>query len=281
MQRRWTRNQDWSEEQIFEGKAKEYNIAYRFNKSNVKLAGKKSVLFTIIAVVLTFAIILSVVNIVASLITVFNFEESGEKCSLSARDYYAIEVGTFTSPEVATSQAQVCKQMGGAGYIYNNKDSYSVLTSVYQTYDDALSVLDKVIETYPNSKVLTLNAKQADYVYEISQEDKQVLNETLNIFDDLILKLYNLYSSYDVKELEYNTARLSIIEIKKEFDEKLGVYKKVFENIEDDKIGKLNYSLSMVGDELTKLVDVSLEENAFSVVVKHSTLAIVFIRMGL
>lgn len=280
MQHRWTENQDWSKEQIFEGRAKEYNVAYRFNKSNVKLAGKKSIIFTIIAVILTFAIIFSVVNLVASFITVFSFEKS-ELISVNARDYYAIEIGTYTSSEVANSQAEACKKQGGAGYIYHNKNNYSVLTSIYLSYDDALSVLNKVMGSYPNSKVLTLSTEQVDYVYEMGEEDKKVLQSTLNIFDDLILKLYNLYSAYDIKELEYTLARLSVVELKKEFDEKLGVYKNVFSIIEDEKIGGLNYALSMVGEELTKLVDVSLQENVFSLTVKHVTLSILFIRINL
>lgn len=280
MQHRWTQN-DWSEEQIFEGKAKEYNVAYRFNKSHVRLAGKKSILFTIIAVVFVVAIIFSVVNLVASIITVFNFEEDSATCLLSQHNYYALEVASYTSAEIATSESQNCKKMGGAGYIYNQNNTYSILASVYLSSEDASSVLSKVMDTYPNVKVITLSANEIKYDYEVSQEDKEVLQLTLNVFDDIVVKLYNLYSSYDLKEIEYTAARLSLIEIKREFDEKYGVYKNVFSSSDDEKISNLNHSLNLLGDELTKLVDISLEENNFSPVLKHSTLSIVFIRVGL
>ena len=275
LQSQWS-DDKWEQEQIFTGQGKDYGVAYKFRKSNVKIKRSKNyILIAIVAIVSFGAVYLSGQYIVSS---VSNINANMSAVVVSAKDYYAIQSGEYSTIEEATLQSQKVREIGGAGYVYKKDDNYKVLLSVYDSKTDAESVVDKISSVLPDSTVVTLKAPEIVMDYNLEEADKKCLEDALNLFHNTFARLYSIGVSYDVGQTTFAMAQLSMVELQKEFEQVYVLYSSVFGNTRDVRIASLTYKLSVMQDELDKLADpMALQEN-FSINIKYAMISICLAR---
>ena len=66
-------------------------------------------------------------------------------------EIYFLEIDSFQSYQSALNLSKEINANGGAGYIYYD-GNYHVFANFYSKIEDAKSVLENVLEDFPNSK---------------------------------------------------------------------------------------------------------------------------------
>ena len=270
----WTQNK-WEQEQIFTGQADEYGVAYKFRKSSVRLKKNKNIF--LIAIVLAFVSVVVYFSGGYVVNSVFNSTPQGT-ITAPAINYYALQSGEYETIEEATMYSQRVRELGGAGYVYKKELSYKVLVSVYENENNAKSVLEKISSSLPNAEVIVLKSPKIVMEYNLDDTDKKCLQDALNLFHSVFTKLYSISISYDLGDTTFAMAKLSMVELQKEFESVYVPYSSVFSNSRDVRIASLTFKLSVMQDELDKLADpMALEEN-FSINIKYSIISVCLAR---
>ena len=273
-QAEWTQNK-WEQEQIFTGQADEYGVAYKFRKSSVKLKKNRNIfVVAILLALISVAVYFSGDYVVK---TVFIATPQGV-ITAPAINYYALQSGEYSTIEEATLYSQHVRELGGAGYVYKKEMSYKVLVSVYENEKDAKSVREKILPSLPNAEIIVLKSPKIVMEYNLDDADKKCLQDALNLFHSVFTKLYSVSISYDLGETTFAMAKLSMVELQKEFESVYVPYSSVFSNSRDVRIASLTFKLSVMQDELDKLADpMALEEN-FSINIKYSIISVCLAR---
>ncbi len=273
-QAEWTQDK-WEQEQIFTGQANEYGVAYKFRKSSVKLKKSRNILALAILLALVSVAVYFSGDFVVK--TVFNATSQGV-ISVPNINYYAVQSGEYDTIEEATMYSQRVRELGGAGYVYKKDLTYKVLVSAYENEKDAKSVLGKISSSLPNAEVIVLKSPKIVMEYNLDDADKKCLQDALNLFHSVFTKLYSVSVSYDLGDTTFAMAKLSMVELQKEFESVYIPYSSVFSNSRDVRIASLTFKLSVMQDELDKLADpMALEEN-FSINIKYSSISVILAR---
>jgi len=270
----------WSQEQIFEGDAEVYGVAYKFKQSKIPFGKKRKVFFPIVFVVLFVALCAMGSGLINGVVQVSS-SISPNAISLSNMNYYAVNTGSFSSVELASEVATKIKNLGGAGYVYKHNGEYNVLMYVYSSREDAISVSQKVTEQGFNPSILTLECGAKNYAYNLSSDDRQTFINAINSFDSIYSQLYKITNNYDSKQTTISASRLELITMQKDFERMYTKFLNTFSNTQDENIVKIIKKLDIVSGELEILVDPLMLDSNFASLMKHCCINLVIARYEL
>lgn len=103
------------------------------------------------------------------------------------------------------------KKQGGAGYIYLDNMTYYVLSSVYKTNQDAQKVKNNLESNGFTTSVVKIELKNINFKANLSQKSSKVLGESLNLFYENYVSLYNI-------SVEYDKQNIDLIKVKEKYN---------------------------------------------------------------
>ncbi len=193
-----------------------------------------------------------VAEVFASVLTVGSLNiSSASTTTISDFKVYAISLGSYSTKNIAQSNAEIIQKKNGAGFVYKSNGTYKVLASAYEKENDAKLVQENLLKEDIMSEIITItfNKIQLEKVSSISQEKEFV--ESLNIFKTVFLKLYDISVSLDTAVFDQTSAKIKIIETKANVEESLenlnkgttavdGIYYQIIKNKYNAIIDELN-----------------------------------------
>lgn len=269
----------WTQEQIFEDDniKKEYGVGYTFKKSKIKITGRKSRKFGFVFFIFFVALLALIGNLAGNIVTAS--KNSSSSIKLAERDYYAISVANYISVQLASQLANEIRTMGGAGYIYPKQNAYYVLTSIYDKKDDALAVSAKLKDAGYKPEVLEFKANEKKYNYNLNDNDKQVLNNLISVFDESYKTLSNISYSFDKKEETLSSCKQKVLDLIDKYDDVYENYISTFNETDLNDFDKLTKNLHNIFESLDKLTEPAVTETEFTYCVKYSCISIAMARL--
>ena len=275
-------NSKWQGEQVFEGSADVYGVAYKFKKSKIHFRKKRKVVFPLLFAFFFIAICAMVSGVIAN-VAMVSGKASANALKMNKVNYYAVSAGAYSGIELASEIASKLKLLGGAGYVYNHNGEYSVLLYAYENREDALTVCSKIKEQgFDGAGVITFECGQKNYAYKLSEEDAKTFSNCLLAFGGVYQKLYAISNKYDNKEQTISACRLELVNLQKDFERSYSKFVSTFSSMNDNaEVVRLIKKLDIISSELAILVDPLMLDSNFASLIKHSCINVVIARYEL
>ena len=172
------------------------------NRKNHISHKKKSktfqIFFIIVLVVLFCLIIFNVSDLISSLITQEKSIFYKDKIETTSFTTYAVSINDYASQKEAENNSSTVKALGGMGRVYESGEFY-LIVAIYPTLIEAGEIRDNLKNLGYNSKILNISVKEVFYDYE--KGDKEIIVNSINIFRNTFLDLYDLVLKFDNDEL--------------------------------------------------------------------------------
>lgn len=187
-------------------------------------------------------------------------------------NYFFVEVGNFFKYTDATSLAGEIQSKGGAGYVYYD-GSYHVLTSFYLSKEDAESVCSNLIETYPSTKIFTIEQDKLKTNKNLSKQEQQFITKINKANKTLYEGLYTAITRYDTSADNINQLSLNLTSLYDNYLKETDDIKNFFNN--PTQFASKNYILDIT--ECTKGLKDNINEANHSSVLKYDLIKIVML----
>lgn len=109
------------------------------------------------------------------------------RAQVKKTDYYAVQVGSFTSESEALNASKTVRQLGGAGYIIVD-GAYRIIAGVYPKAEQALSVVANTTQFSSSQYVISVPAVSLNFS---DKKIKEAVEKSLSQWDEIYKKLYN------------------------------------------------------------------------------------------
>lgn len=171
---------------------KNNDILYRRKKTKI---GKGFILFIFVCFLTSIIFLASALSNILS-VNVFKLGIFSNAVSISQTTLYCIAFGDYESEEAAVVQSEYIKSKGGAGLIYKNAESYTILLSAYLSQQACNNVYDKNIEIFKelNKVNISLNKEKIQHN---KTKDVSVLNNIIQLPISTFNTLHEITNSYD------------------------------------------------------------------------------------
>lgn len=239
---------------------------------NIKL-GK---IFTFAFGLVTFGLMLTMADFFSSLITVGGFSFSNDNINQNEYKLYAVYTNSYQEKILASECCEQIQRQGGAGYIYMNESSYTVIAGMYENETDAKKVLSNIIEKKPDANIMTITIPQITINSNLTQQEKATINASITLFKNVYKKLYDISISLDTAVVNEVKARLEVNEICSNTQKVLNDFNTIFsENIKTNLLS-IRLSLESIITYLNDLIN-SNTIIPFSSLVKECYCKIIFL----
>lgn len=229
------------------------------NKSKKKAKrGLFNKVFSIVFCIVTFGLMLTMADLFSSLITVGGYSFVSDNISFSEYKVFAVSTSDHSEKLLASEFCETIKQQGGAGYLYMNNDSFSIVAGIYQTEADAKKVLSNIIEKNPEAKVITITIPQIIISSNLSSQEKNTLSGCLSIFKTAYKKLYDISVSLDTAVINEVNARLDINELSSSVQTTLSNFNTIFTTDTTTELLRIKLALEDCLKYLHDLIDSNL-----------------------
>jgi len=214
-------------------------------------------IFSLSFFAVTLLLVIALSDVVSSLITVGGFSFANDSVCINKTTFYAVSTSSSSTKVLASESAQNIKQLGGAGYLYMHNDSYYVLTSIYANQADAEKVLESVIKTKPDSKIIKIDIQQVNLSSNMNSNEKTALTDSLNAFKNSYKKLYDLSVSLDTSIISEVNCKLSINELSNSVNTIYENYNTIFNQNLSSSLIQIKLALSELKTQLSSLSQTS------------------------
>lgn len=134
---------------------------------------------------------------------------------------YAISLGVYSNKYLAETSATNYSQRNAGGYVLKINGAYHVLASAYEKENDAKLVQENLLLEEINSEIIEITFESVLFESVSSKEQEKEFIESLNIFKIVYLGLYDVSVSLDTSVIDQTKAKIEIISIKADVEEKL------------------------------------------------------------
>ncbi len=177
------------------------------NKNKKVSFGK---IFTLVFSLVVVGLSITLADLFSSLITVGGFSFTHEDVTFNKYAVYAVCTSSHPTDITAKENATLCKNQGGAGYIYLKDNSYYIIASIYENEEDAKKVKENLKNSKPNAEIIKIEIPAISINNNLEASEKDVLVKSVNIFKDTYKKLYDISVSLDTSVISEVNAKLSI-----------------------------------------------------------------------
>jgi len=222
------------------------------NKTSVKKLPHK--LFLISITLIALFILVFFANIFAGLITPGRINLNRGDRYLQERNVYAVELANFDNIGQANEASLTYKQQLAAGYVINDKGTYRVLASLYQ------------------SRYMDLN---------LAAEQKESLKKSLELWYDTYVNIYNISLALDKSEKTIAQCEIELLNLKTACEIKINDF---YEKVSEPKNTQVIYTkiyLNMLQDRLSELIGTDTTSTLYSSKLKEGYFRIIYDYLGL
>lgn len=233
------------------------NYQFDYSSYNKKINSHKKEGLTIITIVII--LLMGVVVFVSK-----NFNRTD--------NFFFVEVGCFFKYADANSLAGEVQNKGGAGYVYYD-GKYHVLTSFYLNKEDAESVCNNLVESYPNSKVFNLEIEKSRTNKKYSKQEQQFISKINNANKFLYEGLYSAINRNDTNTDNKKQLSLSLTNLYDTYAKESKDINNFFNS--PTQLTTKNYVLDIA--DCSKNLKENLNEANYSSVLKYNLIKIVML----
>lgn len=126
--------------------------------------------------------------------------------TLSARSWYALQLGAFTQENAARQLSQEFIPRGAAGYVCQEDDIYRVYAAAYPTRAEAQSVQNRLSEQGVATYIQPCNEEGVTLRAAGTKTQLQAVSDIFSYLDALSMKFFALSSQFDKNEITLSEA---------------------------------------------------------------------------
>jgi hypothetical protein len=198
------------------------------------------------------AVCVLVAQFFASVLTLGSLEVSSNSGnSFLEFKVYAISLGNYSTKASAETTAVTYRQKNAGGYILKINGTYHIIASAYEKENDAKLVQENLLKEDITSQIIIIGFEEIDLENISSNSQEKEFIDSLGIFKIVYLKLYDISVSLDTNVIDETRAKIEIIELKAEVEERLekikrgttavdGIYYQIIKNKFNQIIDLLN-----------------------------------------
>lgn len=224
---------------------------HRFILMKTKKTSKLSKIFAITICTVAFFLTFTMADLFSSLITVGGFTFTSNDIYLPKHSLFAIYTATSNTQSTAETNAAICKNGGGAGYIYMDDKNFYIFASIYENEEDAKKVLSNIKPTYKTSDVLKIDILSINLSSNLETQEKKTMENCLNAFINSYKKLYDISISLDTSIINEINARLSINELGSDVSKLYSNFNTLFTSLTNSNLVRIKSAL----EELLNCID--------------------------
>ncbi len=173
-------------------------LGKKINKRRHK--GRKiSFLFLVVCIILFALIIINISDLFSSILTHEKSLFYKEKIEIPSYSVYAVSIKHFNLEPDAENFAYSISQKGGMGVVYESGEFYC-LASIYPTLLEAQEVRDNLVILGYSPRILNIKVQEISVNYK--GDGKENIEQSLNIFKECFLELYNMDIDLDKGNVE-------------------------------------------------------------------------------
>lgn len=174
---------------------------------------KKSEIITAIALLVTgFIITVLLTTFLAQGLNIGHLMGKLNKAEVKQSQYYAVQIGSYTSESQALTASQAIRELGGAGYIVMD-GPYRIIAAVYPEEDQALSVMANTTQYASEKYIITVPEIAMNFS---DKNIKEMVEKSLSQWDAIYKKLYNHTIKLDKAQ---TTEAAILLDIQKAYDD--------------------------------------------------------------
>lgn len=248
------------------------------NKSKNKTSVKKLPHKLFLGAIILFSIFILVffANIFSDVITPGRINlNRGEKYS-PERYVYAVELANFTDLGQANESSLNFKQQLAAGHIVNDKGTYRVLASLYQTKSNAESVIQNLKESEVNANIFNIKLPAIYFDFNLTDEQKESFKTALKLFYDAYVDVYNLSVALDKSEKTVSQIQIELMNLKTAYENKVYDFYEKLKEVKNTETIYTKIYLNMLIDRLTELTQIETTSSLYSSKLKEGYFRIIY-----
>ncbi|PKK96089.1 MAG: hypothetical protein CVV59_00335 [Tenericutes bacterium HGW-Tenericutes-4] len=249
------------------------------NKTSVKKLPHK--LFLISITLIALFILVFFANIFAGLITPGRINLNRGDRYLQERNVYAVELANFDNIGQANEASLTYKQQLAAGYVINDKGTYRVLASLYQSRVNAESVIQNLKESEVDASLFNIKLPVLYMDLNLAAEQKESLKKSLELWYDTYVNIYNISLALDKSEKTIAQCEIELLNLKTACEIKINDF---YEKVSEPKNTQVIYTkiyLNMLQDRLSELIGTDTTSTLYSSKLKEGYFRIIYDYLGL
>ena len=184
------------------------------------------------------------------------------KVKIKKSSLYAVTLGYYESQSEAEGVALGANIQGAGGYVWED-NGYYVIGNIYSSESDAQRVVDNLKDTKYNVGIKEIIMPELKLNFDMyDNSDMDVINKSLNIFDDVYRNLYDYSIKFDKGEISHLAVSSHVSEVR-------GNVKALIIEVQN-LINKNSSSLNKVQTALVKLDEI-LDQTIIKTIDNSST----------
>ena len=202
------------------------------------------------------------------------------KITINEKKYYAVILGEYESKEEADRVALASTIQGASGYVWQDS-TYWVIGSVYSSRSDAEKVVGNLKESSYKSSIKEITTPKTTLNFDMySNENMDIVNKAIEVFDDVYSQLYNSSIKFDKGETN-NLAISSEISSTRGEVKTLIVSVQNLLNIATSDLKYVQKSLILLDELLDQTIIKTIDNSATSYSLKNSIASVIRIKWDL
>lgn len=244
---------------------------------------KKTKFFVSFFILLSVALAIGFAELFSSLITIGDFAFiSSSQNKISGFDVYAVATNKTIDEESAQNMKKDIQNKNGAGYVYEKDGLFYILTSAYESENDAIKVCESLKNQNIDCEIVKIVVDELKLDLTLSNQDKTVLNNSINIFKSCFQKIYDISVSLDTNIKNETECKLEISNVKSELSKVISDFEACFNSKLTQDFVYLKLKLDDLNDLLQGLYENNLGQSvSFSSVLKHSYIEIIMLNIDI
>ncbi len=222
-----------------------------------------------------FCVCISSGYLISSVILSLNTSTS---VSVEAQTVYAISLTSGENESEIETQKEYLQSQSGAGYVYEENETFHLIASVYENKSDAELVKNNLSASGVTSEILSIQLSASTIEGNFTTDEKTILESCLKINIELFKKLYDVAISVDTNVLDTTKAKLECNQIYSSFISIRTNFETLFD-VED--MDEIENNLTEIENYLSNLIAENYEytSQTFSSLIKLTYCKILFVNL--
>ncbi len=204
-------------------KNKKSDKSVTYFQKKPKKVGKFFVLFVFVCF---FGSIIFISSALSNFLSIKNWGVFVNSVSVPAINLFCVACGEYETETAATVQSELIKDKGGAGYIYKNNQTYTVLLFGYLDKTTANNVIENNISKLENLFLLQISIPKTKIQHNKSAKDVSALTNICEISLNTFKQLQSISNSFDKGELTSNQTFNKLFNLSYEIDKVIKSFEK-------------------------------------------------------
>ena len=171
--------------------------------------------------------------------------------------FYFVSISSFSTHSKASNFASEIKNLGGAGYVFFEKN-YNVLACCFTNKKEAENVVENLKTTYKNASVINIEINKNFNTLSLSNLQKNCIENLLNLGVDTVKNLSKISIEFDSKNITLPKLKYHITTINNNFEKEYENFKTLFKT--NSKFNAAKEHLNNINKNLKTLASYSSEQ---------------------